>query len=349
MDMIPSDTAAGRLKALRSAAAAWVVERLYQRHPELDARFGETGRQRCLEDIAYHTDFLASALDYQDPQPFVDYAGWLAGVLEARAVDTAQLGSSFALLGEFLAERLPAHAGAAQAILAAGRAALDAPLTGNPAFYRHLPEAAPELPEFSRALLRGDRGLLQRLFDEQRRQGRPWVDTAVALIQPALYEVGQLWQINRITVAQEHLATALCQTLLARTLLEADYAPPLPRKATFACVAGNHHTLGLRMVADGFELNGWTVDYLGGDTPSDALLENLDRRRPDVLGLSVSLPWQLAAARDLIDRCRAELGARRPAVLLGGLALNGSERLWRLLGADDWQPDARSAYRQALA
>lgn len=52
------------------------------------------------------------------------------------------------------------------------------------------------------------------------------------------------------------------------------------------------------------------------------------------------------AARELLGRLRAELGGRRPAVLVGGLALNQLDGLWRELGADPWGADAKAALRE---
>jgi len=53
----------------------------------------------------------------------------------------------------------------------------------------------------------------------------------VRIIQPAMYEVGRLWQRRQISVAQEHLASAITQNVLARAFSEAEFSSPVNRKA----------------------------------------------------------------------------------------------------------------------
>jgi len=217
-----------------------------------------------------------------------------------------------------------------------------------PAFYRKLPMPAPESPAFTEALLAGNRHEARNIINGQLDAGVDLVEVNVAVVQPALYEVGQRWQHNRISVAQEHLATAICQTLLAGALLRVKPAPPRGQRVLFACVEGNFHCLGLRMVADAFELAGWDSAYLGADVPTIALFRQIESSRPDLVGLSVSLPQQVAVVRELIRMCRFELSERCPPIMVGGLAMNSVDELWQHVEADAWYPDARTAQREAL-
>jgi methanogenic corrinoid protein MtbC1 len=161
-----------------------------------------------------------------------------------------------------------------------------------------------------------------------------------------MYEIGRLWQENRITVAQEHLATAVSQSVLARAYLQAAFAAPVGRKAVFAAVAGNHHILGLRMLSDAFETIGWDVLYLGADVPTADLIRQVDASSPDLLVLTLSLPTHLSVARATLEHLHAELGSRCPAVWVGGLATLIGERMWRSLKADGWAADALHALEQ---
>lgn len=217
-----------------------------------------------------------------------------------------------------------------------------------PAFYRKLPPPAPESLIFTEALLAGDQFSARSVMNAKLDAGVDLVEVNVSVVQPALYEVGQRWRHNQISVAQEHLATALCQTLLAGALLRVEPAPRRYRRALFACVEGNFHCLGLRMVADAFELAGWDSAYLGADVPTIALFRQIDSSRPDLVGLSVSLPQQVKVVRELIRMCRLELGEQCPPIMVGGLAMNSVDELWRRVEADAWYPDARTAQREAL-
>jgi methanogenic corrinoid protein MtbC1 len=153
-----------------------------------------------------------------------------------------------------------------------------------------------------------------------------------------------LWQRNQITVAQEHLATAIIQTLLTQFYLTAAvFAKPSGRTALFAGVEGNQHVLGLRMVSDAFELAGWTVQFLGANTPTDALVAHLDSVKPEVVGLSASMVQQLPTLQRAVEVMKAELGSQCPILLVGGLSTNQMNEVWRWIGADAWSPDAKKA------
>lgn len=327
----------------RDQAMATVTEALYARHPELEQRFGARGKQVCREDIGYHLDYLQVALDTGEPAPFLNYARWLADILEHRGVPAGHLDESFALLETFFASHLPPEqAAACSAILGASRDTKNLPTA--PYIQSRLP-ALPHTSDYRDAILSGNQLSAQSLMLETMREVN-YGQAAVGMIQPALYGIGRLWQENRISVAQEHLATAISQNVLARAYMQAEFAPPNGRHAVFACVAGNQHSLGLRMLSDVFETAGWDAIYLGADVPLPDLIRLLDARRPQLLAISLSLPAQLAVTRDSIARIRSELGECCPEIWVGGLASLSSDRLWRIVRADGWAADALHALEQ---
>jgi MerR family transcriptional regulator, light-induced transcriptional regulator len=328
-------------------AVRWVAEALYQRHAQAPALRGARGRQHTEQDIAYHVEFLAAALTTAAPVFFTDYVRWLATVLESRGVPVQMLNESLELLTEFYREALPpAAAGPVMDLLDQGRQVLlQERVAGEPVYGTHRPQELPEAEALARALIAGDVQHARRLCDERWRTSGSYVQLATGLFQPALYDIGTAWQRNQITVAQEHLATSISQTLLTGLYLQSLRNAPSERRgvALFAGVEGNHHVLGLRMVADAFELGGWSVQALGANTPTDALVEQIDRVRPDLVGLSASMVQQLPTLQRAVACMRAELGSRCPLVLVGGLPTNQFEPAWRWVGADAWAADAARA------
>ncbi len=325
-----------------------VVEALHERHPEWESRYGVRGRDYCREDLTYHLEYVRACIETGYSDPFREYARWLASVLENKGIPVAHLVESFELLARAWANRLaPQDYALVDAVFWTGVAALEESGEYQPSFYRHLTASDPAAPTLCAALIAGDRGTARRMIFEPIEQGTELVDVGVGLIQPAMYEIGRLWQVSKVSIAQEHLATAISESLMAQAFASAEFAPPVRRKALFSCVEGNHHDLGLRMVSDAFEVKGWEVQFLGADTPTPSLLEQMDRFRPDLVGLSISMPSQVSTGREVIQNIRSDGGAGRPAVLIGGLALNQLDGLWRDLDADLWGANAREALREA--
>ncbi len=85
------------------------------------------------------------------------------------------------------------------------------------------------------------------------------------------------------------------------------------------------------------------MDYLGADTPTTTLLQEIDNQRPEFLGLSVSLSIQVLTLGKTIARLRAELDNQCPSIMVGGLPINVLRGMHRRLGEDTWYPDAKAA------
>lgn len=337
-----------RFLALRSAAIDAVTERFYATHGGVYAAFGERGRQACRDDLAFHLDFLRPVLEFGLIQPMVDYLRWLAVVLESRDIPAEHLPLSLDWLAEFFSARMHDGGGAIVAgSLARTKAQYLLPDDAPTAIYAHMPQPWEECAAFEDALLAGDRHGAGALLDRCLDLGHSLVEAELHMIQPALYSVGRQWQNNQVTVAQEHLATAISQTVMNLGLLRAPVPAANGKRVLLACVEGNHHSVGLQMVSDAFQLAGWDVQYLGGNVPTRALLQHVERVQPDLLALSVSFAHDLHVVRTITARLHEIHGNKRPAVIIGGLAINRFDRLADRLGADGWSPNAGAAIARA--
>jgi methanogenic corrinoid protein MtbC1 len=113
------------------------------------------------------------------------------------------------------------------------------------------------------------------------------------------------------------------------------------------CVGDELHEIGVRMVADLFEMAGWDSYYLGANTPVQGVLQALQERRADVLAISATLTMHVGQVRELIERVRATEVGRRTAILVGGYPFLLSPELWRRVTADGFAPDAEQAVQVA--
>jgi methanogenic corrinoid protein MtbC1 len=346
----PALSAAGllRYQELGPEVINTVTERFYSSHGALYRQFGTRGREACREDLGYHLEFLRPVLEFGFVQPMVDYLRWLATVLATRDVPSEHLTLSLDWLAEAFAARMEGpDADLVVKALAQVKARFREADGASTAIFRMLPDAWPESASFEGALLAGDRRAAQALLERCLKQGHDLVQVEQHLIQPALYRIGRQWQNNQVSVAQEHLATAIAQSVMASGLLQSALPVPNGSKVLLACVQGNQHCVGLQMVADAFQLAGWEVQYLGANVPTKALIEHVARCGPDLLGLSVSIAPQLHIVKDVISRLGQALGSSRPPTLLGGLAINQFSSLAEQLGADAWSADASSAVAAA--
>ncbi|HEX5273388.1 MAG TPA: B12-binding domain-containing protein, partial [Gemmataceae bacterium] len=203
------------IDARRLSLARAVVARQYERRPDLAARYGEHGQTRCVQDVDYHLAHLSVAVATATPALFANYLAWAQVVLAARNVRAEDVAESLDCLAEVLRAELPGGAGA-----------LAADYVDQTR--RALPEVPADVPgpldgddplsalarQYVQALLGGDRHAAGRLVLDALDGGVPVRDVYLGVFQRAQQEVGRLWQLNRLSVAQEHYCTAATRALM---------------------------------------------------------------------------------------------------------------------------------------
>jgi methanogenic corrinoid protein MtbC1 len=191
---------------------------------------------------------------------------------------------------------------------------------------------------------------------------RAWGEIAAALdggvqprriyldvLGPAMEEIGALWERASVGVAQEHLATQITQTVLARlapTLedAEAAFAAAPRRLAVVAGTPGELHAIGARMVADFLEASGWEVLLLGTDAPAEEIVALTRERGPELVALSTTLSFNLLAAGRVFTALRRL--EQVPLLIAGGRAYEGQADRALLAGADLFATDPESLLRE---
>jgi methanogenic corrinoid protein MtbC1 len=196
------------------------------------------------------------------------------------------------------------------------------------------------------AIREGDRRRAFQVIDEARSSGLELSTIYVGVFQPALREIGRLWQQNAITVADEHLATAITQAAMARAYQSAfSWRSALGRTLIAACVDTERHEVGLRMLCDLLDLEGWHTTYLGASVPVESLVTMVQRRRPDVVALSAALTPHVPRVRSMVDAIIGTLGDARPLIIVGGRPFLDDPALATRVGADFTAENAVDAVR----
>jgi methanogenic corrinoid protein MtbC1 len=183
-------------------------------------------------------------------------------------------------------------------------------------------------------LLRGDQLGANQLIRGLLDAGTPIIDVYLGIFQPALREAGALWARNQISVEDEHYVSAATQLIMAQIYPMVPSKKRVGRKALLACVEGELHDIGLRMVADLFEMNGWDGLFLGAGTAIDSIPTVIEKHRPDILLLSAAIDANLPAARETILKVRRRPREISPPIMVGGCLFNQHAGLWREIGAD---------------
>lgn len=191
------------------------------------------------------------------------------------------------------------------------------------------------------AQLRGDRReALRIVICDGLERGASVSELSDHVVGEAQREVGELWQRNELSIADEHMATAISNLVLAQLYEHAAAPPRNGKKVLVACVEGELHELPARLVADALDLAGFSVRYLGASVPTDSLVEMIAAYQPDLVALSTTMTFHITALREAVQRVREATGGRIP-LAVGGGACAWSTRLGVELGIDVTADNAR--------
>jgi methanogenic corrinoid protein MtbC1 len=324
------------------------VDQQYALQAEYWKSYHPSGYTKSRRDAGYHFSYLAEALAANDSALFLDYIAWVKVLFTGLNFSPQVITTTLNCMNQSLQETLPPD----QAALARGfvNAALE-----------HLPHAPEILGSFISsespfyelashyldALLRGDRHIASRLILDSVAGGTPVKDIYLQVFQPCQQEIGRLWQMNQVSVAQEHFCTAATQMVISQLYPYIFATPKSGHRLVATSVSGELHEIGIRMVADFLEMEGWDTYYLGANTPTESILRAIEERRADVVAISATISFHVSKVAELIDRIRSSPNLAQVKIMVGGYPFNIAENLWQQVGADGHARNAQEAVSAA--
>lgn len=339
-----NDATSRRIESERNRVAETMVARQYQSMPELEARYGPAGRAKCHQDALFHLSYLAESIAAQLPALFADYIAWAKIMLAGRNIAPEDLAANLRHMRDALNESLPREMGEVAALyIEDGLALLPQMSAAAPSLLADDNPLAGLAGRYLDSLLEGERHVASRLILDAVEGGTAIRDIYLNVFQPAQYEIGRLWQINRLSVAQEHYCTAATQLIMSQLYPYIFATEKNGRRLVATCIGGDLHEIGIRMVSDFFEMEGWDTFYLGANTPVPSIVQAVVDRKADVLALSATITYNVRIVAEVIAALRARAETARAIVLVGGYPFNVAPQLSVRVGADAYAPDAQAA------
>ncbi|MFO7633507.1 MAG: MerR family transcriptional regulator [Caldilinea sp.] len=142
----------------------------------------------------------------------------------------------------------------------------------------------------------------------------PAESVCLDLIQKGLHEIGAGWYEGKITVQQEHFASALAIRRM-EAMLSSTPAPTRPGRILVGCPPEEEHTFVPLLISLLLRRRGWDVIYLGANVPLRSLEATLSAVRPNLVVLTAQ---QLYTAAGLMEMAELLLMERVP-LAFGGL------------------------------
>lgn len=328
----------------QNVIAEKIVERQYRLNPEFWKPYGSAGRRLSVRDAAYHLPFLSESATANNPGIFREYIRWVRrlfrGLNFPDEVIISTLECTQAVLETYLTEdQLQIVVG----IIRSGIDGLNTELEEEKSYI------LPDNPhyqlarEYHDSLVRGDKKTASRIVLEAVENNVPIRDIYLNVFQVSQYEVGRRWLANEISVGQEHFCSAATQMILSQLYPYIFSGDRSGKSMIAASIGGELHEMGIRMVADFFEMDGWNTYYLGANTPTRSILDAAEQNKASLICLSIAMPYHGRLLKQCIDEIRSHPLGSTLKILVGGNAIIRRNGDFQAFGADGFAENAESA------
>lgn len=333
-----------QLKREQDQIAVSIVELQYRKQPEIWDKYGENGKKLSIRDAVYHLPFLREAITANEPWIFTDYILWVKQLFKNLQFPDEALTSTLECTKEIMIQKFPiSQHQLFLPILENAAKAIQKDVSGEMSYINEQTESGKLAKLYINALLQGNRNAASVLILNAVENGMSVKTIYIDVFQAAQYEIGRLWLTNQINVATEHFCSAATQSIMSRLYPYIFSSNRNGKKMVAACVGGELHEIGIRMVADFFEMEGWDTYYLGANTPASAILSAVEQHQAQLVCLSAAIPHHRQLLRETIQTIRKSSNGKAIKIMIGGRAFNSETTNIAHFDADGYATDANQA------
>ena len=136
------------------------------------------------------------------------------------------------------------------------------------------------------------------------------------ILKPVMYDIGEYWATNKISIATEHVASNIAQTLV-KILMDRVSSTGTKKKIMICVPVGEEHHLGCDVLETYLSIKGFKVYNMGTTLPTESIISFIENNKPDVVFVSITLPDNLSAGQRLVRKIKESYNI---PILIGGYA-----------------------------
>lgn len=335
-----------QIDELNNSLRPLILKKQFDIAPYTKGPQSEKRREASLKDIGYTLSYLSQAIELNSPGVFVSYAKWLKKLMQDLGMSSVSLIENFRAMKLILNQNLPIeYHKLINDFINQGIDELKSEVSDDVSYIDPANPYSKYALEFLSFAIAGKRHDASKLILSLVKQGVPIKVIYLDVLQKVQYEVGHLWHSNKISIAQEHYITSLIQLVISQIYPYILSDKQENKTLVASCISGELHEIGLRMLTDIFEIEGWDTWFLGSNLPDNEIITMIKNKKPDLIALSVTVVFHLDKLSKLIQKIRNE-GIKTP-IMVGGYPFNNDKTLWKKVGADGWATDPDHAIRFA--
>jgi MerR family transcriptional regulator, light-induced transcriptional regulator len=328
-----------------------IYEYFLSNYPEFKEKYSKYQLRKTWEDFSYSLIYLTESIALSKESIFLDYIVWLKGILINHNVDFRDLQLSLYSIKDILIKKIDNN-DIKNSINNYLNNAIDTIQKNeaenkinnkdynNP--YREIKN------KYIAFLLNGERNKAMDLIHSTVKNNVSIKDIYIHIFQESLYEIGNLWEENIISVAQEHYCTASTQLIMSQLYSHIFNTKKNGLKLVSASVSGELHEIGIRMISDFLEIDGWDTYYLGSNMPVEGIIHSISKYNADLVAISCTMMFHIDKVKQVIEYIKKSDVFHKTKVMVGGYPFNKQPDLWKDVGADAYAKNAKDAVKTAF-
>lgn len=136
------------------------------------------------------------------------------------------------------------------------------------------------------------------------------------ILRPVMHKIGDDWATNKISIATEHVASNVAQTLVK--IIMDEVTGNTSKKKILLCVpVGEEHHLGCDVLETYLSIKGFKVYNMGTSIPTESILSFIENNKPDIILVSITLEDNISAGQRLVKKIKEQYDI---PILVGGYA-----------------------------
>ncbi len=164
-------------------------------------------------------------------------------------------------------------------------------------------------------LTEGDIQSTVKIYDEYTKIFSP-SDFFDKILRPVMYKIGEDWADNTISIATEHVASNIAQTLV-KIIMDKVIGNSNKKKILICVPLGEEHHLGCDVLETYLSIKGFRVYNIGTSIPTESILSFIEYNKPDIALISITLEDNISAGQRLVKKIRERYDI---PILVGGFA-----------------------------
>jgi methanogenic corrinoid protein MtbC1 len=137
------------------------------------------------------------------------------------------------------------------------------------------------------------------------------------ILKPVMFQIGDEWANNKISIATEHVASNVAQALV-KIIMDKVTTSGNKKKILLCVPVGEEHHLGCDVIETFLTGKGYKVFNMGTSIPSESVLHFIEHNNPDIVMISITLEDNLKAGQRLVKKIKENF---KVPVVVGGYAL----------------------------